>query len=67
MSEVSLRQIIVCLNDFINVLLVDGDSNSHEHVLGTLGDLAVDFHEVTAFQSFEPKEIVVEVSVIDDH
>ena len=46
------------------VLAVDADRDAHDHVLRTLGDVAVAAHEVGPFQSFEPKIVVLEVAVI---
>ena len=43
---------------------MDADRDSHKHMLGTLNSLAIALEQVTSFQCFEAKEVVVEVSTV---
>ena len=54
------------LNGSVDVLAVDADGDTHDHVLGALGNLAVDLEEVGFLQGLEAKVIVLEVAVMDD-
>jgi hypothetical protein len=42
MSEVLGGHEIVCFNSFFNVVTVDTDGNTHDHMLRTFGDFTVD-------------------------
>lgn len=46
MSEVTLGHEIVGLNGTVNVVLVDTDSDTHEHVLWPLRCSTIDLEEV---------------------
>lgn len=39
--------------------------NPHEHVLGSLGNLPINFEQVRSLQCLETKVLVAEVTVID--
>lgn len=56
-SEVSLRHEVVCLDDAVDVGSVDADSDTHDHMLGTLRDASVDTKEVRPFEGLEPEAI----------
>ncbi len=66
MGEVLLRHEVVRLDGTLDVLAVDTNSDTHEHVLGSLGDLAVDAEEVGTLERLEAEEVVVEVALVDD-
>lgn len=53
---------VVSLDCLLNVFLVDAQSYSHEHVLGSFNDFPVDFEQVGPFEGFEAEEIEGEVS-----
>jgi hypothetical protein len=42
MGEVSLGHEVVCLDHLLDILTVNTDSHSHNHVLRSLDNLAVD-------------------------
>jgi hypothetical protein len=46
MSEELARHEVVCLQDTLNIITPDTNSNTHDHVLRTLDNLAVDFEKV---------------------
>ena len=46
MGEVTLGHEVVRLNGALNVASMDTDSDTHEHVLWSLSDLAVDPQEI---------------------
>ena len=41
MGEVPIRHEVLCLNDTLNIAAVDTDSHTHDHVLWSLCDLAI--------------------------
>jgi hypothetical protein len=49
---------VVSLYSFRNVLAVDTDSHTHQHVLRTLSDLPIDAEEVRALEGLEAKIIL---------
>ena len=62
----ALRHQVVGLDCALDVVLVDADGDAHEHVLRTLGDLAVELQQVRALERLEAEVVVVEVAVVDD-
>ena len=54
--EVALRHQVVGLERSVDVLAVDANGHTHEHVLRTLGDLASDLEQVGALQRDEREE-----------
>ena len=67
MSEPLLRHEVVGLESCLEIVQVDSDGGTHEHVLGTLHDLALAFEKVGALESFKAEEIVLEVAgIVDD-
>ena len=64
MGEESVRQKVVGLEDAGDVVHVDADGDAHEHVLGTLGDLAVDLEQVGLLQSLEAEVVELKVTVV---
>ena len=65
-DEVSLRHIGVCLNCVFDVVAVNSNSDSHEHMLGPFSDLAIEAKEVRVFEGLEAEELVVEIALVDD-
>jgi len=45
---------------------VNADGDTHEHVLWTFGDLAVQFEKVGLFQCLEAKVVQLKVSIVND-
>ena len=66
MREVLLGHELVGLDGGVDVLAVNADRNSHNHVLGPLRDLAVAAHQVATFEGLEAEVVVLEVAVVDD-
>jgi hypothetical protein len=53
---------VIRLDCLLNVFLVNTQSYSHEHVLGSFNDFSVDFEQVGPFEGFKAEEIEGEVS-----
>lgn len=66
MSEELARHEVVSLEDTLNIVTPDADSHTHDHVLGTLNNLAINLEEVGSLKSLEAKVLVLEVTVIDN-
>jgi hypothetical protein len=66
MGEVSLRHQVVGLDDLVDVAAVDADSYTHDHMLRSLDNLAIDAEEVRPLEGLETKVVVRKVSVVDD-
>lgn len=45
---------------------MNAHGNTHEHMLRTLGNLAIDLEHVRPLQRLESEKVVVEIAVIDD-
>ena len=54
-GEVSLRHEVVGLDRLLDVVSVDSDGDSHDHVLGALGNVAVDSEQVRSLERLEPE------------
>jgi hypothetical protein len=81
-SKVALGHEVVRLDNAVEVVAVDANGDTHDEVLGPLGDLAVQTEEIRAFERFESEaglhsaydksdrrgdpQVVVEVAVVDD-
>lgn len=50
------------LNNTVNITAMDTDSDSHEHVLWSLGNAPVDPQEVRPLECLEPKAIQYDMS-----
>ena len=59
MGEVTLRHEIVSLNDAINVVGVNTNSDAHDHMLRAFGHASVDAEEIRSFQGFETEAVIV--------
>ena len=67
MCEPLLTHEVVGLEGCVQVVQVDANRAAHEHVLGTLGDLAMNTEQVGSFKSLKTEEIVIKVAgVVDD-
>ena len=66
MSEVLVGHQVICLNNFLNIIAMYANGNTHDQVLWSLGDFAIEAEEVRAFECFEAEVLVVEISVIND-
>ena len=51
------------LDDGSDVILVDADSDTHQHVLRSLHNLLVDLEQVRPLEGLEPKVVVAEVTL----
>jgi len=45
---------------------MDPDRDTHEHVLGPFGDLAIEFEEIGFLECFEAKVIEFKVAIVDE-
>lgn len=67
MSEVFFAHQIIGLYGGLDVISVNANRHSHDHVLRSFNDFSVDLEQVTAFKSLEAKEIIVKVpGEVDD-
>ena len=66
MCKVFAGHQIVCLDRALNVVTVDSDRHTHDHVLWTFCDLAIEAEEVRSLEGLESEVLVVEVSVVDN-
>jgi hypothetical protein len=57
MREVSFGHQIICLNDPVDVIAMYPYSNTHYHVLWTLGDTSINTQEVGALEGLESEAI----------
>lgn len=57
---------MVCFDGRINVILVNPNSNPHQHMLGSFYNFSLDLQEVGPLQGFEAKIIIVKIPVVDD-
>lgn len=64
MSEISLGQKVVSLDNFFDVLPVNSHGYAHQHVLRSLNNFSVDLQQITALQSFKTEVIVAEISAV---
>ena len=62
MSEAFSAHQVVGLNGRSDVLAMDADRHSHDHMLRTFHYLTLNSQQVTPFQGFEAKVVVIEVS-----
>mmetsp|Transcript_19727 Transcript_19727/g.38612 ORF Transcript_19727/g.38612 Transcript_19727/m.38612 type:complete len:405 (-) Transcript_19727:253-1467(-) len=65
-GEELLRHELVCLNGTVDVILVDANGHTHEHVLRALSDLTVKAQKVGPFEGLEAEKVVLEVAVVVD-
>lgn len=65
MSEPPLRHHVICLDSRINILLVNSNSNPHQHVLRPFNDLPLYLQEVRPLKGLEAKVIIVKVPVVN--
>ena len=66
MSEVFVGQEIIGFNDSGNIITMNANSDTHEHVLGALGNLSVHLEEIRLFQGLESKVLKVEITIVND-
>lgn len=55
MGEKTLAHKMVCFDGAVNVVAVDTNGDTHQHVLRTLSDASVKAEEVGSFERFETK------------
>ena len=60
------RHVVVRLNRAGNVLAVNTNSHTHQHVLWTFGHFAVNAQKIGTLQRLKPKEVVMEVAFVDN-
>ena len=65
-SEVSLGEAFVGVDDTVNVVSVDSNGNTHQHALGPFGDLSVHLEQIGLFQSLVTKVVVFEIPCVVD-
>lgn len=61
MREEFVTHQLVGLNGGIDVISVDANCHSHQHVLGSFYYFPIDSEQVTPLKSFEAEVVVVEV------
>ena len=66
MGEVALTHQVVGVERFLDVGVVDANSDTHEHVLRSFSHLTVEFEQVGALQGLETEVVVVVVSLVID-
>lgn len=66
MGEVSLRHKVVCLENLLDIAALDTQSDTHDHVLRSLDNLAVDSEEVRPLERLEAEVVVRKVTVVND-
>lgn len=66
MCEPSLRHHMIRFDCRINIILVNSNSNPHQHVLRSFHNLPLHLQKVRPLKCFETKVVIVKVSVIDD-
>jgi hypothetical protein len=49
---------VVRLDDLLDIIAVDADGNTHEQVLRSLGDLAIDAEQVGPLEGLEAKVVL---------
>ena len=65
MSEPSLRHQMISFDNRIDIILVDTNSNPHQHVLRPFNNISLYFQQVGPLKGLEAKVIIVKVSIID--
>ena len=65
-SKVFFGHEIVRVDGRLYIIAVDAHSDAHQHMLRTFGGKIVDFQEIGTFEGFETKEIVVEITIVND-
>lgn len=55
MCKVAFGHEVICFEHAFNVRTVDADGDTHDHVLRTLSDAAVEAEKVRPLKSFKPK------------
>lgn len=67
MSEVPLAHQVVGLDDLVDVLSPDTNSDTHDHVLRTFSNLAIDSEEVRSLECLETELFCRYMSSLDLH
>ena len=67
MSEPLLTHQVVCLEGSLKVVYMDANRASHKHLLGSLGDLTLDFQEISFLKSLESEKVILKVARIVNH
>ena len=57
---------VVGLEGSVDVIAVNADGDTHEHMLWSLDSLAIDLHQIRSLQSLEAEVVVLVVSIMDD-
>jgi hypothetical protein len=65
-SEPTLRKEVVGFNGRFDIVFVDTDRDTHEHVLRAFYYTAVDAEEVGTLEGLETKVIVIKITIVDD-
>ena len=66
MSKVALTHQVVGVEGLLDVGVMNTDSHAHEHVLRTLGDLAIKFEQIGTLKGLETKVVVIVVPCVVD-
>jgi hypothetical protein len=64
--EETLRHEVVGLDNAIDIVAVDANGDTHEHVRGSLCNASIDAEEVRSLKCLESEKVVVEIAVVDD-
>ena len=63
MREPLVTHQMIRLNGSLDVMFVDANTHSHEHVLGSLCYLSVNLEKIRSLESLVPEVIIVKVSL----
>jgi hypothetical protein len=66
-GKVPLAHQVVSLDDLVDVLAPDPDSDTHDHVLRTFSNLAIDTEEVRSLERLETELFCRYVFALDRH
>ena len=66
MSEVFARHEVIGFDNFFDIIAMDPDRYTHDHMLGSLHNFAIESKEIGSFKSLEAKVLIIEVSVVDN-
>jgi len=56
-GEVPLGHQVVGLDSLLDIISMDSDSDSHDHVLGTLSDVSIDSEKVGSLEGLESEAV----------
>ena len=82
MCKVTLRHQVVCFDDTLDIVVMNADGHTHEHVLGAFSNASIDAKEIGSLKGLEPEagrvledcvapqmrdsQVVMEITIVDD-